>query len=154
MQSNSQHCVIIRPTTDKFMIWSFWGDEFETFLHFMLWKEHIIPCILTRFFGRFIGVKIDSWNWVGTKCWIDSAMSHRMLICKEEIHFSFPVDSCHSVCVLEMCWSKGVSFPHTQHTVWRRQFFNFFTWNQCLQESIPQQNWFLTRNRFHLFSKP
>jgi|LakMenEpi03Aug12_release.lakeMendotaPanAssembly.Ray.scaffolds.fasta_scaffold380251_1 hypothetical protein len=32
------------------------------------------------FFGRVVGRNIDSWNWVGTKYEIESAMPHKMLI--------------------------------------------------------------------------
>ncbi len=48
------------------------------------------------------------------------------------------------------CVGQGASFP--THNIWRRQFspeiFKSFTWNRCLQKSIPQRNWLLTRNQF------
>ncbi len=53
--------------------------------------------------------------------------------------------------LLPHCLRDGnVSFP--THNIWQRQFsseiFKSFTWNRCLQKSIPQRNRLLTRNRF------
>ena len=69
---------------------------------------------------------------------------------KAWIYFSSTVDSCYIVSVLEMCWPMGLFFPHTQHiTNDNSEIFNSFTCKPCIQDSIPQRNWFLTRNRFY-----
>jgi hypothetical protein len=93
--------------------------------------------------------KIDSWNWVGTKYGILSqSYSNKMSIFKGGIDFSSSADSCQIVCMLEMCWPIGVVLPptHTTYDNGNSEIFSSFTRIQCLQETIPQQNWFLTRN--------
>ncbi len=65
-------------------------------------------------------------------------MSHKMLLFKAGIDFSSPADSCYIICVLEMCWSLGVSFPHTQHMT-----------TTFLKSSIPSHGMDVFKNQFH-----
>jgi hypothetical protein len=56
---------------------------------------------------------------------------------KAEIDFLFLADSCYIVCVLEMCWPIGVSFPRTQHMT------------TILKSSIPSHEIAVSKNQFH-----
>jgi hypothetical protein len=92
--------------------------------------------ILCRYFWRVMEGKIDSWNWLGTKYGIASAMSHKIIIVKKVgIKFSSPAESCHIVCVLKMCGPIEESFPHTQHVT-----------TPVLKSSIPSHKTMSTRN--------
>ncbi len=52
------------------------------------------------------------------------------------------------------CWKSVHQYIRSVLTTYstcyddNSEVFKSFTWNQRLQESIPQRNWFLTRNRF------
>ncbi len=86
--------------------------------------------------------KSYSWNWIGTKFGIESAMPHKMLIFKAVINFSPPADSCHIVCMLEMCRPtlQQVQVWPLKQIIWRRQFWNL----QFLHMELMS-----TRNKFH-----
>jgi hypothetical protein len=101
------------------------------------------PKLLARVMWRKIR------NWEGTTYGIESAMFYKMFIVEAEIAFH-PWQTAASLFAYWKCVGQGVSIP--THNIWQRQFsyeiFKSFTWNRCLQKSIPQQNWLLTRNRF------
>ena len=44
--------------------------------------------------------------------------------------------------------ARGCPSPHTTYDNDNSEIFKSFTWNRCLQKSIPQRNRLLTRNRF------
>jgi hypothetical protein len=67
--------------------------------------------------GRVMGGKIDSWNWEGTKYGIESAMSHKLLICKAGINFLL-----------------GFSLPPSRESILRRIWFSL--WIDSV-ESMP-----------------
>ncbi len=56
------------------------------------------------------------------------------------INFSFPADSCHAYClrVGNVLTNRGVLPPHRTENDENSEIFTSFTWNRCLQESIPQ----------------
>jgi hypothetical protein len=61
-----------------------------------------------------------------------------MLILKTGIYFSSPADSCHIVCLLEMCLPIGVPFPHTQQMT-----------TTILISSIPSRGIDVSNYQFH-----
>ncbi len=89
-------------------------------------------------FGRFMGRKINSWNWLGTRYGIELVMSHKMLNFKAGIDFSFPAYICHIVCLLEVCWPIGVSLSHRQHMT-----------TTILKSSILSHGINVSKNQFH-----
>ncbi len=74
----------------------------------------------------------------------------KMIILKQESTFHLlPSAAIHIVCMVKMCWSIEFSLlPHTAYDDDNSEVFNSFTLHRFLQESILQQKWFLTRNRF------
>ncbi len=76
--------------------------------------------------------------------WLTASSVYKLY--KTLIKTTFRVWCFHSYLV------DGVDQPgcqHTQHmTTTILAIFNSFTWNRCLQASIPQRNWYLTSNRF------
>ncbi len=57
--------------------------------------------------------------------------------------FSSPADSSHIACMLEM---YSTALTPTQYVYMydddNSETLNCFSWNQCLRESVLQQNWF------------
>ncbi len=85
--------------------------------------------------------KVESWGW--TKYRNKSVMFHEMLIFKAEIDFSSPANSCHIVLrVGNVLISRGILPPYKTYNGDNFEVVNFCTWNPCLQEPIPQWNWF------------
>jgi hypothetical protein len=82
----------------------------------------------------FGGLECVGWNWVETKCGIELVMSHKMLICKAGIDFSS----------LKTSPSIPAHFEEEESII---APFLIPTPPPC-RESIPQRNWFLTRNLF------
>ncbi len=107
----------------------------------------VVTSIQSRYF-RVMRGKNDSWYcWVGAKYGIELVMSYKMLIFKAGIDFS----SLQTAAKLFACWKYvliNISLSHTQciYDNDNSKIFNSFIWNRCLQGSIPQRNWFLTRN--------
>jgi hypothetical protein len=88
--------------------------------------------------------KVDSWNQVGNR--VDPCPIKCYIVFKAGIDFSSPV----TTAILFACWPIGVLSPQTQHmtTTILKSSIPSCTRNLCLQESVPQQNQFLTRNQF------
>ncbi len=88
--------------------------------------------------SRVMGGNIDSWNWVGTKYGIESTMLHKMFVFKAGIDLSSSAVSCYFVCVFEMCWPIGESFPHTHYMT-----------TASLYSSIPSREKAASKSQFH-----
>ncbi len=107
------------------------------------------PVFLDRFFCGGAGrEELVPVKWVGTKYGIESAMLYKMLLFKKHKSIFHPPPT-SAILFAWWKWILGVSFPtHTTYDDENSEIFNSFTWNRCLQESVRQKNWFLTRNWF------